>query len=436
MKKISIKNMSIKKISNFNSFRRNYIRLMGLTKNFGYYGAIRIIFYRYFIIYFKSLLQTRNINYINGVLQKNKQRPTIIVVSTLDWDYPFRQRVHHLAEAFVQQGAAVIFISPMHGYDGVLAKEVSPHLVISPHRRILIKMIPHDILLVLSTDGSLNRSEITTTPSSGRVVCYDFIDHPDDSLNSVEYDIDRWKLHYDLINGELSACVICSAEKILESIHQSKRVVYSKLVTNGVDVRHFSEVIKDLSSLNKSFRSVVEKNKPIIGYFGALAAWFDYRLVIDVARAMPDAEFVIFGVRMDSTADLNWNWPENVHILPPLHYDMLPIHSAWFDVAIIPFVINDITLSTSPLKLFEYLAQGHPVVSTPLPECQKCSLVFCASNALAFEDAIRKAILLKRDDEDYERRAKAYARENSWAAKARQIMAVTRPATELSSSGD
>jgi glycosyltransferase involved in cell wall biosynthesis len=63
--------------------------------------------------------------------------------------------------------------------------------------------------------------------------------------------------------------------------------------------------------------------------------------------------------------------PSNVHVLGPRPYNELPAYVQAFDVALIPYVLNQHTVSVDPLKLLEYLASGRPVVSTPLPEVEK-----------------------------------------------------------------
>ncbi|MFQ3409822.1 glycosyltransferase, partial [Escherichia coli] len=61
----------------------------------------------------------------------------------------------------------------------------------------------------------------------------------------------------------------------------------------------------------------------------------------------------------------------NVHFTGRRPYQSLPGYCKKFDIAVLPFVVNELTLAANPLKLREYLAAGLPVVATPLPEVQK-----------------------------------------------------------------
>ena len=70
------------------------------------------------------------------------------------------------------------------------------------------------------------------------------------------------------------------------------------------------------------------------------------------------------------------------------YYTALPGYLQLFDVALIPFVLNDITLATSPLKLFEYFAGGKPVITTPLPECKVFPEVNIVRDAREFAEAL------------------------------------------------
>ena len=89
-----------------------------------------------------------------------------------------------------------------------------------------------------------------------------------------------------------------------------------------------------------------------------------------------------------------------------------------FDVATIPFLINDITQATSPLKLYEYWAAGKPVVSTPLTECRAFAEVGLAADAAEFVAALDEARRLAADPSHGER-LRRLAFEHSWTARVR-----------------
>jgi len=112
---------------------------------------------------------------------------------------------------------------------------------------------------------------------------------------------------------------------------------------------------------------------------------------------------------------------KNVYILPPVHYNTIPTYGKCFDVCIIPFKINDITKSTSPIKLFEYMALGKPIVTTPMPECKKYKSVYIADNRA--DDFIEKINLaLKNNSKRYQKLLEKEALENDWSSKADEII--------------
>lgn len=77
--------------------------------------------------------------------------------------------------------------------------------------------------------------------------------------------------------------------------------------------------------------------------------------------------------------------------LGPGDYAVLSAYLRCFNVAMIPFEINDIALATSPLKLYEYFAGGKPVITTPMPECMAFSKVRIVRSAEEFGDAFDAA---------------------------------------------
>jgi glycosyltransferase involved in cell wall biosynthesis len=168
---------------------------------------------------------------------------------------------------------------------------------------------------------------------------------------------------------------------------------------------------------------IVSRGKPIIGYYGALAEWFDYDLVKWTAQACPHYEFVLIGPNYDKSLNKNrLTRAKNVHWLGEKKYEELPAYVRQFDVATIPFVINEITLSTSPVKLFEYMAAGKPIVATDLPECRKYRSVLLARDKAEFAAQLAAAIELAGNAE-YRKTLFAEARANTWRSRFEQIEA-------------
>ncbi len=140
-----------------------------------------------------------------------------------------------------------------------------------------------------------------------------------------------------------------------------RRIKNVHLVRNGTDFELFNQltpngILKDI-------------NGPIIGYYGAIAEWFDTELIVHCAMEHPDWNFVLIG----STVGCDTSSLEklkNVHLLGEKPYKELPLYLYHFDVCTIPFKINPLTLATNPVKFYEYLSSGKPVVTVRLPELE------------------------------------------------------------------
>ncbi|MDX1746074.1 MAG: glycosyltransferase, partial [Halobacteriales archaeon] len=101
---------------------------------------------------------------------------------------------------------------------------------------------------------------------------------------------------------------------------------------------------------------------PVIEYHGSLYGdWFDWDALRAAAEQHESARFVIIG-----DARRHPEMPDNVHFLGLKPQHLLPAYLAHTDVAIIPFEVSETTHAVSPLKVFEYLAMGVPVASTPI----------------------------------------------------------------------
>ena len=183
------------------------------------------------------------------------------------------------------------------------------------------------------------------------------------------------------------------------------------VVRNGADF--------DFFAAPRSEGAGIEIPAPIAGYYGAIADWFDVDLLTEVAESRPQYQFVIIGKvheidvsRLEKLA--------NVHLLGERSYREIPRYLAQFDVAMIPFKINELTKAVDPVKLYEYLSQGKPVVATSIPEINSAKdLIFIAENAADFASKLDVAM---RDQDAYGRAARIqFARTNTWSARAKAI---------------
>jgi glycosyltransferase involved in cell wall biosynthesis len=180
--------------------------------------------------------------------------------------------------------------------------------------------------------------------------------------------------------------VIVSSTPLLEAkkIHNPK----TYLVLHGVDIDHFRQACNPQTAVPRDLSTVP---RPIIGFFGLVADWVDLKLIRTLAAARPSYSFVLIGkIATDTTIlkDL-----QNVHLLGKREYSSLPAYCKAFDVGVLPFAVNALTIAANPLKLREYLAAGLPVVSTAIPEAERLSGVLrIAENADDFLKQIDKCV--------------------------------------------
>jgi glycosyltransferase involved in cell wall biosynthesis len=207
--------------------------------------------------------------------------------------------------------------------------------------------------------------------------------------------------------------VIVSAAALLEKKKEYNSQTY--LVTHGVDYDFFRKAV-DASTLVASELGAIPR--PILGFTGLLADWVDLQLLADLARRRPGWSIVLIG-RADTDLKLLQGL-KNVYLLGHRPYNRLPEFLRGFDVALLPFVNNELTRSANPLKLREYMAAGLPIVACPIPEVARyAGRVALASTVSEYEREI-SAILEKGDVGASAERSEQMACE-SWDAKVAEI---------------
>jgi len=185
---------------------------------------------------------------------------------------------------------------------------------------------------------------------------------------------------------EKSHCVIVSSDLLMKNKRRHNRNTF--LVTHGVDVEHFRKACVPATVVPDDIRSL---KTPIIGFFGLIADWVDLDLIRFLAVSRPEWTFVLIGKAATSLAPVEGL--SNIHLLGQRPYVSLPGYAKAFDIALLPFIVNDLTLAANPLKLREYLAAGLPVVSSALPEAEKLrDILHIGRNQAHFLELIQKII--------------------------------------------
>ncbi len=156
------------------------------------------------------------------------------------------------------------------------------------------------------------------------------------------------------------------------------------------------------------------RRKPTVGFYGAIAEWFDADLVADLAESRPSWKFELIGSTLTGDVSRLERLP-NVALLGEKPYADLPRLVAAWDCFLIPFKRIPLTEATNPVKAYEMLATGKPLVAVNLPELRPMArqgLLAIADDAAGFAQAIERALV--EDDDHRRRRRRAFAAENTW----------------------
>lgn len=258
-----------------------------------------------------------------------------------------------------------------------------------------------------------------------KLVIYDCMDQWDEFPGLLQHP--DWKRDWERgeeILVKKADLVICSSKELLAT---KKGVAkHAILLRNAADFDHFKQAISEAISVPSELEGI---KSPVIGYIGALASWIDFGLVAYIARSRPEWSIVLIGPVFEGTftgaaTDLNPITDlANVHLLGPKDYQSLPAYLKAFDVGIIPFKLNKLTMAVNPIKVYEYLAAGKPVVSTDLPEVRSLvSVVKVASDCQDFLGQIELILGNGGNGDALVRSRLEVAQNNSWDSRATSVL--------------
>lgn len=359
-------------------------------------------------------------------LTKNAQKLKKIVFiypPTVDWNIPLFQRPQHISLELSKRRNLVLYFTPNYKDKIFGYKKISDNLIISTLFDEFLQnfeSFQNMWIFIPSTNNEISIWDIRKLKDKGIKIIYDYIDEINIKI-SPEIHI-SYKTFTELKDSDVDL-ITCVSEKLYKEM--LKRFPKSKVLylPNGVEYDHF-KVHKDLDKINDFMRSIVLQGKPVIGYYGALAKWIDYELLLCAAFKNPQWSFVLIGVDYEgSLKEYLDKFPSNVYYLGHIPYKELPWYAIWFDVALIPFKKGEIAKATSPIKMYEYMALNKPIVATEdLMECYGYKGVLISKNECNdFIEKIKQALLIK-DDLEVIKELDKVARENTWAKRAEEIL--------------
>jgi GT2 family glycosyltransferase len=208
-----------------------------------------------------------------------------------------------------------------------------------------------------------------------------------------------------------SDLIVVTSQWLLDEMSASSDSI--ALIRNAAEYEHFS------TPPQRVFADA--QGRRIIGYYGAIAEWFDADLVRKVALDHPDALVVLVG-RDTAGVQVRLRDLTNVTFVGEVSYAELPYWLHGFDVCLLPFRVIALTLATNPVKVYEYLSAGKPVVSVNLPEmAQFPGLVELADTAADFSAAVGRALAGLEEQAAQIPIRKAFAASQTWAHRAADL---------------
>jgi GT2 family glycosyltransferase/glycosyltransferase involved in cell wall biosynthesis len=358
--------------------------------------------------------------------------PDVFIWAIIDWHFRI-QRPQHLARELANQGHRVFYFSGhfidsaepgfrIEDIEGAASLQVV-YLHVSRAPSIYFGMPDRE------TKDSIAASLAAFLQWAESRSILSVIQHP--FWKDFAETLPNRRLVYDLMDhhagfADNAADVVAAEEELmrsadhmvvtssfLEDVARAKNATVS-VIRNAGEYSHFAD------APDQVFED--DRGRRVIGYYGAISDWFDVELVEKVAQAHPDELVLLIGADTTGAQKKLARYP-NVEMTGEVPYTRLPFYLHGFDVCILPFRVIPLTLATNPVKVYEYLSAGKPVVSVDLPEIAQFSdLVAKATHHDGFLALVDAAL---RDGPDAEAIAarRRFASEQTWAHRVSDLRA-------------
>ncbi|MBI4855601.1 MAG: glycosyltransferase [Acetobacterium woodii] len=374
------------------------------------------------------------LKHIFDVAAKSEKR-RFIILSSCGWTDIY-QRMHHISRSLAKFGNEVIYVIPsttnntevsdtdfkdINNYSLENIRDVEGVKIYAPvaktHNGTVQTCNYNDLVQQLLDENVESKKSviITYTPCQVNTIkemkgdffhIYDCVDDHSDMEYAFWGNIKDSVWEQELMD-KADAITTTATSLFLQRVAiERKNNVY--LSRNAVNEGDFP--IDDKSSIPEDLIVIPE---PRIVYTGAIYEWFDKELFYSVVKANPEKSFVIIGFGDDKVFSEKY---DNLFLLGPKKHSELKRYLNNCQVAIIPFKDgSDLVINCDPIKQYEYIAVGLPVVATYMPEVAIGKInTLCANTVEAFNQAIERCLKLEIDDNAITE----FLIENSWNERA------------------
>lgn len=412
---------------NFERFLRlNYYYLREHGPGAYFSRAFRAFFRLFSIVGRKFKKRFNGFEYrkeLRKILKQNRGKKIMLFYPGYDWYMKMYQRPQHMAIHFSEKDVLFFYCTTNIGdnVDGFVC--VKEGLYVTDQYEMLKKHLPKYTLYMCANMNGCYAQELKKILSRGNKLLYEYIDDLHEDLTSISEELIS-RHRFVLKNSGIP--VVTTAQHLYRKAAELRGSEKNLLLsTNGVVYEDFH--IHSELPIPEKIADLVAQGKPIIGYYGALAKWFDYELVEKIAVSHPEWNVLLIGIDYDKSFAIYdyFKYLDNVFYIGTVEYKELVKYGNACSVLTIPFLINEITLSTSPVKVFEYMSMEKPIVTTALPECRKYRSVLIGEDHGGFITQLEKAISMQNDAE-YKALLKKEALENTWTNKVNEILGFIR----------
>ncbi len=379
-----------------------------------------------------------------ALLPKQTRDVDIVFLPAADW-HCLTQRTQKLAMRLAEMGYRCIYLNPHLGREfpqPYLASrhrtlvtslatnivEVHIHLPLEPvyHHRCLsaeeTKEVTDTIAGVLDTIESRNQVLVVSFPLWTGVA---------KQLGEARNAPTIFDCH-DLLEGfeDVGEDLVRAEEQLLKDADFavfSSTWLLQEHVRRQPDLANKSVVIRNAVDA-EDYRSTQSERGPTagpvnVGYVGSVNTWFNINLIRNAASYYPDWTFTIVGPVAEIYGENPFAENPNVRMTGELNQNRLPELMQHFDIGIIPFLVEPLTLAVNPIKMYEYFSCGLPVVSTRLPEVELYGdLVYIADNDTDFLVQLDRA--RTEQNPELKERRRQVAKQESWLARADALVAL------------